>query len=83
MFSQASVILFTGGGGGYPSMDWGRHPTLGRHPRTDTASPPPTATAVDGTHPTGMHSCFKICEHLINRSHCINVHKSEYIEKGA
>ena len=29
-----------------------RHP-LGRHP------PGQTATAADGTHPTGMHSCFK------------------------
>ena len=28
------------------------HP-LGRHPL-----PPETATAADGTHPTGMHSCF-------------------------
>ena len=31
-------------GGWYPSMHWGRHPGE-------------TATAVDGTHPTGMHSC--------------------------
>ena len=36
MFSQASVILFTGGGEVCPEM----------------------ATAADGTHPTGMHSCF-------------------------
>ena len=33
--------------GVYPSMHWGRHPT------------PMTATAAGGTHPTGMHSCFK------------------------
>ena len=26
-------------------------------PRTDT--PPPAAPATDGTHPTGMHSCFQ------------------------
>ena len=29
---------------------------LGRHPPADL--PPPPATAVDGTHPTGMHSCL-------------------------
>ena len=32
----------------YPSMHWVR--------------PPPTATAADGTHPTGMHSCFTLWE---------------------
>ena len=35
------------------TLTLGRHPSLGRH-RTP---PPKTATAVDGTHPTGMHSC--------------------------
>ena len=30
-----------------------RHP-----PRTDTPPPSKTATAADGTHPTGMHSCI-------------------------
>ena len=35
-------------GGVYPSMHWGRHPP-----------PQQMATAADGTHPTGMHSCFK------------------------
>ena len=31
-------------------------------PREDTPrqTPPPTATAADGTHPTGMHSCYII-----------------------
>ena len=59
MFSQASVIL-------------GRHTALGRHPlpldRHPLAEPPPLGspaadipqTAVDGTHPTGMHSCSMI-----------------------
>ena len=28
-----------------------RHPLAGRHP----------TTAADGTHPTGMHSCFDLC----------------------
>ena len=31
----------------------GRHPTAGRH-----SSPLQTATVADGTHPTGIHSCF-------------------------
>ena len=45
MFSQASVFLFMGGWVCvYPSMHWDRHL-------------PPTATAADGMHPTGMHSC--------------------------
>ena len=50
----------------------GRHPpsqthtSPGRHPLGQTSLPgkhtpsPDTATAVDGTHPTGMHSCYKI-----------------------
>ena len=45
---------------------------LGRHPRADTPPgrppcpvharihTPPAATAADGTHPTGMHSCFNM-----------------------
>ena len=69
MFSQVSVILFTGGcipactgadtppGQTYPSMHWGRHLTGRPFP------PPPTATAADGTHPTGMLSCY-VCFRL-------------------
>ena len=49
MFLHVSVILFTGLGSGRhpPQADTppGRHPPLG------------TATAADGTHPTGMYSC--------------------------
>ena len=82
MFSQASVILFTGGGlwqrppgrhplGRYPL---GKHPPLGRHPSTQCMqgyilpsacweTPPLMATAADGMHPTGMHSCFKLTFH--------------------
>ena len=50
MFSQACLSFCSRGGEGgvYPSMHWGRHPP-----------PNPTATAADGTHPTGMHSCLK------------------------
>ena len=67
MFSQASVILFTGvsasmHAGIHPPGQTptpGRHPAPGRHPPGQT--PPPagkTATAADGTHSTGMHSYF-------------------------
>ena len=56
MFSQASVILFTGGVSQIPhSTDTplGRHLPPGRHPL-----PPEMATAADGTHPAGMHSSY-------------------------
>ena len=43
MFSQASVILSTVGGGVH-----GRGVCVAGE----------TATAADGTHPTGMHSCY-------------------------
>ena len=62
-----SLILFTGMG-----HVWADNPPLGRHPppqadnslsgqtfpRPGQTPLPPTATAADGTHPTGMHSCF-------------------------
>ena len=70
MFLHLSVILSTGGGlcvwqtppGQTPPA--GRHP-LGRHPpwantHLEQSHPPETATAADGTHPTGMHSCCEI-----------------------
>ena len=43
----------------YPSMHWGRH-LPGRHipACTGADTPPQTATVADGTHSTGMHSCF-------------------------
>ena len=59
----------------------GRHPRQtppGRHPDTpladtpclaDTAPPPETATAADGTHPTGMHSCTPT-ENITFHTHC-------------
>ena len=41
----------------HPRVDAPRAGThLGRHPQADT--PQQTATAPDGTHPTGVHSCF-------------------------
>ena len=66
MFLHLFVILLTGGRctplGTHTPLD--RHP-LDRHtPYADTAPPggspprPEMATAADGTHPTGMHSCF-------------------------
>ena len=48
MFLHLSVILFTGGGG-----------VLQTPPRW-TPHPQDTATAADGTHPTGMHSVTKM-----------------------
>ena len=41
-----------GSASGWGCTHPGRHP-LGRH----TPHPRETATAADGTHPTGMHSC--------------------------
>ena len=67
MFLHLSVILFTGGRGCLADTHpLGRHTPPGRHPQSDTApwadTPPrqtrQTATAADGTHPTGMHSCL-------------------------
>ena len=78
MFSQASVILFTGGvsasvhagihtpsgqvpppgryiaPGRYTAPCAGTLPWAGTTPRYT----PMTVTAVDGTHPTGMLSCY-------------------------
>ena len=36
----------------------GADTTRNRHPRKQTPPPRETATAADGTHPTGMHSCY-------------------------
>ena len=46
-------------------------PPAGRHPPGQTApeqTPPEMATAADGTHPTGMHSCF----YLIKRKNILS-----------
>ena len=67
MFSQACVKNSVHSGV-YPRADTplGRHPhpradtLLGKHPAPPGKQlhlPPETATAEDGTHPTGMHSC--------------------------
>ena len=67
IFSQVSVSHPVDRGCVYPSMHWGRHPPR-RHlprqtPRPGQTSPwadtllEQTATAADGAHPTGMHSC--------------------------
>ena len=57
MFLQVSVILFRGGAGacfrgGVPGPRGDMVPGGGGLVET-----PRTATATDGTHPTGMHSC--------------------------
>ena len=64
MFSQASVILFTGGVSALGCV-WQTPPPQADAPhQADTplpgacwGTPPLVATAADGTHPTGMHSC--------------------------
>ena len=56
MFLQVSVILFTGGGGCLlpGGGAWSKGGIWSRGGLVET---PLTATATDGTHPTGMHSC--------------------------
>ena len=66
MFSQASVILSTGGGGmrGEGGCTWQGGACQGACMAGETS------TAADGTHPTGMHSCCvnlnAICAEWIN-----------------
>ena len=57
MFLRLSVILSTGGMSA--SVHAEIHPP-GRQPPGQTPPPQQTATAVDGTHPTGMHSCLHL-----------------------
>ena len=40
----------------YEGAGVGRHPLAGRYPQ-QADTPPEMATAADGMHPTGMHSC--------------------------
>ena len=70
MFLHLSVILFTGGVSAsvhagvpipYPlgaDIPWEKTPQEQKPP---TPHPQHTATPADGTHPTGMHSCYKLC----------------------
>ena len=59
-YTCLSVILFTGGSA---SLHAGTPPGPGTPPPWDQAPPPTplqqTATVADGTHPTGMHSCYR------------------------
>ena len=51
----------------------GVHP-LGRHPQAPLGQTPRTATAVDGTHPTGMLSCYhpqRSCGKVIFSQVCV------------
>ena len=76
MFSQASVILSTGGhawqgvcvvgvmhgrGRVWQGGMYGRGGVHGR----GACMAGETATAADGTHPTGMHSCFILYSSLV------------------
>ena len=56
MFLHLSVILSTGGVSA--PVHAGIHPPPKQTPQ-EADTPQQTATAADGTHPTGMHSCFK------------------------
>ena len=53
--------------GVYPSMHRGRHPP-GVYPSMHWGRHPPAASAADGTHPTGMLSCFN----AVNSSQGVN-----------
>ena len=59
VFTPVCQSFCSQGGGCLPQCLLGYTPfPLGRHP------PPPlqTATAADGAHPTGMHTCSKLCD---------------------
>ena len=59
MFSEACAKNFGHGGGEV-------YTTLGRHLPRQTPPPPGTATAADGTHPTGMLSCYLFVITIVN-----------------
>ena len=57
MFLHLSVIMFTGGGVSEQTPPRQTSPPRQTPPgQTPPGPPPETATAADGTHPTGMHS---------------------------
>ena len=59
----------------------GQTPTPCRHPR-QTSSPHQTAIAADGTHPTGMHSCYTCIRfNLLQFTSCVLVPRKK--RKGA
>ena len=67
--------LVPGGGGSAPGQEGG---LVSQHALRQTAHPPTpgeTATAADGTHPTGMHSCTK----KFRKLHFILEKKVQYI----
>ena len=55
MFLHVSVILSTGGGVWQPPS---RQTPFRADPSPQPDTPPEMATAADGTHPTGIHSCY-------------------------
>ena len=65
MFLHLSVIWFGGGGKCTPpGIHTHPRPVADTHTLADTPRQTPrtrqTATAADGAHPTGMHSCFSL-----------------------
>ena len=83
IFSQACVIMFTGGvpGPGRVCLVRG---VLCLVPGGPGGDPPQTATATGGTHPTGMHSCFlnNWCVNFPWYSQIINKGKKSGIIRG-
>ena len=80
MFLHLSVILSTGGGGVWLSACWVTVSPPG------AATPPPspgsrhlpeegTPTPADGTHPTGMHSCYR---YTLTTVDLLNIIKSRF-----
>ena len=90
MFLQASVILLTGGVSA--SVHAGIHPPRADTPRADTPqeqtppkeqTPPPEQTPAyaqrtAGTHPTGMHSCFR----NVYDFYQVPFHLTKYVRKS-
>ena len=81
MILHVSVILFTGAGGlarRHPTWEDNPHPPGRQTPqprlpdnRPGRKTPSRTATAADGMHPTGMHSCYFLwlgccCSYIID-----------------
>ena len=69
-------------------MHWGRHPQadtpLGQTPPGQKPPPPQqTATAADGAHPTGMHSCSFMSRDVILREEINTVYALSHQRNGS
>ena len=66
----------------------GADPPGTRHPPPEQTPPPPgaeTATAADGTHPTGMHSCCILVSHIEKNMEknftCLSVQRRDILRR--